>query len=393
MKSLLISSVYFPPQVGGVSQYMASVVKCLGRAEVCCLTGAGAKSKEKDWSSEIEEPFGARIYRRPSAFDQAQGLQMLSLGASLTEILIREHPQVVQLATASEGYVALQLNRWLKLPYVIYAHGNEILEAADLAWQKPKWSLQRASRVLANSQFTAGLVAELGVQKDKIAVLHPGCDVERFQPREVTMTFRQQILGEQWNKRVILTIGNLVERKGHDMVIRALPRVLQAVPDVVYLIAGDGRHRAQLERIALDMGVQKNVIFAGQAPDDLLPQIYALADVFIMPSRMRREFCDVEGFGMVFLEASACRKPVIAGRCGGIPDAVVDGVTGLLVDPSNSEDIAKSMIRILLSPGLAEQFGEQGRERVLREFTWDRFAGRLRELLNTIVTEHSSGAS
>jgi len=221
-------------------------------------------------------------------------------------------------------------------------------------------------------------------------VLHPGCDTERFRPRETGSELRQRVLGHHCGKKVILTIGNLVERKGHDMVIKALPKVLRVVPDAIYLIVGDGACRPKLEDLASEMGVRDHVVLAGYLSDHHLPEIYALGDVFVMPSRARIENCDVEGFGLVFLEASACGKPVIAGRSGGIPDAVDHGVTGYLVDPGDPDEIAEYLIRILQDPTLAGRLGESGRKRVLREFTWDHFASKLRQILSSVVDEQSS---
>ena len=386
MKSLLISGTYFPPQVGGISRYMAYVAEYLGPTEICCLTGVRSSKKHQANESEQDKP-RARVYRWPRAFEHTAVLQALALGASVAEIMIRERPQVVQLATAAEGYVALQLHRWLRLPYVVYAHGNEILDAANSTWDKPKLSLQRAARVLANSQFTADLVAKVGVEPRRIVLLHPGCDTEWYQPREVSALFRQQMLRGHPNARVILSVGNLVQRKGHDVVIKSLSNILLHIPDAVYLIAGDGPYRGELESIAAQAGVRDRVIFAGSVPDNQLPEIYALADVFVLPSRMRLESHDVEGFGLVFLEASACGKPVIGGRSGGIPDAIGDGSTGFLVDPLDPVELANSIVRVLENPELGRRLGLEGRQRAVREFTWNRFASRLRAVLESVVNE------
>jgi phosphatidylinositol alpha-1,6-mannosyltransferase len=390
MKSLLISKIYFPPQVGGISQYMVSVAKALGPEEICCLTGLRAKSYGTNNDNAVERELQARVYRRPYAFSPATVIQGPALAATLMEIMVRERPQVVQLASVFEGYLGLHLNRWLKLPYVVYAHGNEILQIAEQKWEKPRLCLQRASRVLANSYFTAELVSRWGAAPERNIVLHPGCDTERFRPRETGSELRQRVLGHHCGKKVILTIGNLVERKGHDMVIKALPKVLRVVPDAIYLIVGDGACRPKLEDLASEMGVRDHVVLAGYLSDHHLPEIYALGDVFVMPSRARIENCDVEGFGLVFLEASACGKPVIAGRSGGIPDAVDHGVTGYLVDPGDPDEIAEYLIRILQDPTLAGRLGESGRKRVLREFTWDHFASKLRQILSSVVDEQSS---
>jgi phosphatidylinositol alpha-1,6-mannosyltransferase len=379
MKSVLISSTYFPPQVGGISHYMACIAKTL-RGEVCCLTGARAAPTAFDDSA-------VAVYRRPNAFSGPLSRQRAAMGMALVEIYLRERPKLIQLATVYDGYVALRLQRWLGTPYVIYAHGNEILDATSASDGKLRLILRRASRVLANSHFTAKLAADAGCEPDRIAVLHPGCDPERFKPVTPPASFREQVLGSRSGRRVILTIANLVPRKGHDMVIRALPAVLRAAPDVVYLIVGDGPHRGELKRLASACGVADSVIFAGRLPNGSLVELYAICDVFVMPSRMALEACDVEGFGMVFLEAAACAKPVIAGSSGGIPDAVEDHITGVLVDPMSAEAIGANLVRLLQSPDEARRMGEAGRARVLREFTWDRFGHELRAELVGALSE------
>jgi phosphatidylinositol alpha-1,6-mannosyltransferase len=123
--------------------------------------------------------------------------------------------------------------------------------------------------------------------------------------------------------------------------------------------------------------------------DEDLPDVYALSDVFVMPSRERLEEKDVEGFGLVFLEANACAKPVIGGRSGGIPDAIVDGITGLLVDPQDPADIADALARLLVDKDLAIRLGRQGRSRVVRDFNWTRVGDRVQGILETIVWEKS----
>ncbi len=384
MKSLLISSVYFPPQTGGISHFMGGVASALGPDRVCSLTGVPANGRASSGGP------GSRIYRRPAAFAQSKPIQAVGWALTITQIMARERPHVVQLATAYEGYLGLWIRRWLRLPFVIYAHGNEILDVINgKSWQKPRLALLRADRVLANSQFTADLVRKAGVVSERIEIVYPGCDVGHFRPLPPRPDLRQKLLGPRDSDRLILTVGNLVARKGHDMVIRALPRLRLAMPDVTYLIVGDGPYRRQLETLARGMGVRDRVIFAGRIPAEDLPAIYALSDVFVMPSRQDVETSDVEGFGLVFLEANACAKPVVGGHSGGVPEAIVDGVTGLLVKPHDPEDIANALRRLLDDGDLANRLGWQGHLRVVRDFDWTRVGGRVQEILTSILRENS----
>lgn len=358
---------------------MASIAAALGPARVCCLTGVPSRFADGERRSG-----GLRIYRRPLAFSGSRGLQALGFGAAVTEIMMRDRPKVVQLALAYDGYLGLWLKRWLRLPVLIYAHGNEILEAMQSEWDIPRRALRSADRVLANSRFTKELVHKAGVDPDRIDVVHPGCDSERFRPREPEPELRRRLLGGRDHERVVLTIGNLVARKGHDMVIRALPRLRRTIPDVTYLIVGDGPYRPDLERLAAAAGVADRVVFAGRVPEEDLPRVYALGDVFIMPSREQADLCDVEGFGLVFLEAGACARPVVGGRSGGIPDAIVEGQTGFLVDPHDPEAIAVTLARVLGDRGLAQRLGQQGRERAVGEFAWSRVADRVQGIVDSV---------
>lgn len=377
MKVLLISEVYFPPQVGGISRIMERLALVLGRERLCCLTGVLAGPGDTAAG-------GARVYRWPTLFShRSRILRRLAWGCMLGLILLRERPGAGLLGTVNDGRYGLWLRRWCGLPYVVFVHGNEIsrILSAPADHGLELRTLAQADRVVAVSRFTAGLVERAGVPADRIEVVYPGCDVDVYVPQPANPELRRKLLGRRGENRVILTTGNLVARKGHDIVIRALARVREVVPDVTYLIVGDGPYRADLEQLAQSRGVQDHVVFAGQASDAELPAIYALADVFIMASRERREADDVEGFGLVYLEAGACGKAVIGGRSGGIPEAIVERVTGLLVDPEDPDDVARALIRCLTEPGFSAALGKAGADRARREFTWPQYADRIQRVL------------
>lgn len=381
-KSLLVSNMYFPPRAGGISRFMGSVASLLGPDHVCCLTSVPSNPGTR------KDNLGIRVYRRPAAFSKKTSVQAISLALTISQIMLVERPQIIQLAMVYDGFIGLWLQRWLRLPFVVYAHGNEILDAVQSEWQTPRLALRRADRVLACSQFTLDLVQKAGVDPERAVVVHPGCDVQRFQPLQPNETFREKILGRRCKDRVILTVG-LESLKGHDMVIRALPLLFQTIPDVTYVIVGSGS-QDRLGHLACELGVRDHVIFTGLVSDEELPAIYALCDVFAMPSRQNLMEQSVEGFGLVFLEANACGKPVIGGRSGGITDAVVDGVTGFLVNPQDPQEIANVLKILLSNRELARQLGEQGRSRVLNEFTWDTVCKKIQTILDSIVQDGSA---
>lgn len=384
MKSLLISGTYFPPQTGGISHMMASIACALGPDRVCCLTGAAANGQQNSLQNL------PNVYRSPRAFANSTLIQAVPCCAVITRIMLREQPRIVQLASVAEGYLGLRLRQWLGLPFVVYAHGNEILAALELKWPKPRLALQQAERVFANSSFTADLVAQAGIAREKIEIIRPGCEVGRFQPRSPREDLKKRLLGDKYNNKVILTVGGLVARKGHDMVIRAFARLRESLPNVSYLIVGAGPYRSALEKLVGELRVADHVVFAGQIGNEELADVYNLCDVFVMASRPRMEQCDVEGFGLVFLEANACGKPVVGGRSGGIADAVLDGVTGLLVNPNDPEDIAGALKRILMDNEFAAVLGRQGRDRVTSQFTWSQVATRVHGILESQIRAKTS---
>jgi len=210
--------------------------------------------------------------------------------------------------------------------------------------------------------------------------LRAGTDPDRFQPRLDCAELAERLgVG---GRPTLLTVARIVKAnryKGHDVVIRALPRILKSIPDLVYVIVGGGDDLGYLDSVSRKCGVRDKVIFAGCVPDAELPLLYNACDVFVMSSRQDRNCRGVltEGFGLALLEASACGKPVIAGRSGGMPDAVQDEVSGLLVDSRDPNAVSDAVLRLLHEPGLADRLGKNGRRWVETEMNWGRAAGEL----------------
>ena len=207
----------------------------------------------------------------------------------------------------------------------------------------------------------------MGVPPGKIALISNGVDLQRFipRPRRADLMARYGLVG----KRVLLTVGRLYARKGMDRVIESLAAVLRELPDVCYLLVGDGTYRAALEHLADAHGVRDAVVFAGAVADAELIDHYALADAFIMANREMPDG-DTEGFGLVFLEANACGIPVIAGRAGGSIDAVTDGVNGLVVDGDQPSQISAAILRLFQDDPLRERLVQTGNEVAARS-GWD----------------------
>ncbi|MFP4389697.1 MAG: glycosyltransferase family 4 protein, partial [Desulfococcaceae bacterium] len=232
------------------------------------------------------------------------------------------------------------------------------------------------SAVIANSRNTRRILEEIGVPPQKIQTIHPGVDAHRFSSEADGNAVRARYgIGDS---PLLLTVGRLQKRKGHDMVIRALATVRKRFPGVRYLVVGAGDEEEGLRSLALDLGVSDAVVFAGKLPEEDLPSCYAACDLFIMANRTVNQ--DIEGFGMVFLEANAAGKPVIGGVSGGTQDAIVDGETGFRVDAEGPAAIATAIERLLADPDLRKRMGCAGRRRVEREFGWDRVVEKTRRV-------------
>lgn len=271
---------------------------------------------------------------------------------------------------------AALLPAWiLRVPFVTFAYAWEV--RLKRARRVVAFLLRRAALVLAISRFTELAVLACGVPAERIRILHPGVTAKRFarEPRDAAPRL----------ERMILTVSRLNERyKGHDMVIRALPLVRAKCDGVRYVIAGDGRLRPYLTQLAAAVGVEDIVHFTGEVPDNVVTDLMDSCDLMV---QMSRESSDggAEGFGIVCLEAGAAGKPIVAGRSGGLSDAVVHGVTGLLVDPNDLGEIADGILTILLDPDMGARFGREGQARVAQGFTWDHMARRARAIFGDVV--------
>jgi phosphatidylinositol alpha-1,6-mannosyltransferase len=369
--SLLVARDYFPPQIGGISTMMERLVAHAGSPNLRCVVGMPGASHVATLQGR------ARVYRTAAAFRLLTPFDSVVMGGLLAALKLRHQVRALILATGAEGHVGLLARRVLGLPFITFAHGNEILTLRKTEWPRPLAAVRSASAVLANSRYTAGLLHGLGVAPDRVRVVHPGCDTDRFTHNAAAAAAQRRRFGIQPDSFMLLTVANLVERKGHDMVLRAIPRLRRTIPRLVYVIAGEGPHEAALRRLAGEIGVNDCVRFLGRIQAQDLPGLYAASDVFVMPARLRDSDNDVEGFGIVYVEAGACERPVVGGRSGGVEDAIVDGETGFLVDPLDVEAIAATIERLWRDPELRARLGTAGRRRVMAELTWQHFAQRV----------------
>jgi phosphatidyl-myo-inositol dimannoside synthase len=306
------------------------------------------------------------------------GRQYSSLGFGRSKVRLLSHAlglaphvHVAYLGTSNFGPVGLLLRAINpRAQYWVATHGFEVWHPLR---SLGRFALRQAQGVTAPSRFTLHHLLETqGLNPGKVALLPHGLEPGFADPDS------NQDLPPATEPGLILTVARLKRiepGKGVDTVIRALPRLIQAVPHASYVIVGDGDLRPSLRRLAEEAGVPDRVRFVGHLDEREMREYYRKAEVFVMPSRQ-------EGFGIVFLEAMAFGKPVIGGAYGGTRDIIIEGETGFLVEYGDIEAITDRLIRLLRDPDLRKRMGIAGRQRVTENYSFDRFRTRLRGLLN-----------
>jgi phosphatidylinositol alpha-1,6-mannosyltransferase len=365
----LLITLGFPPAVGGMQRYLYQRCLAFERGQITVLAPEMNGWREFD----AQQPFP--IHRWSGFLEQVPVIKrFLQLALPFYHTLTLYHQQAFDWLECGQalpfGLIALFFQKTFSVPYLIWAYGNDILKPQRYPFLKGLLHviLSNADALVAVSQSTKRKIVQLGLDPERITVIHPSVDTRRFHPQNDSSAVmaRHHLQG----KRVILTIARLVERKGIDVVIGAMPRIIEAIPDVVYLVGGTGPYQVKLEGLVEELELEGRVIFAGYVSDEELPCYYCACDVFVLVSRTLEAKGEMEGFGIVYLEAGACGKPVIAGRGGGASDAVQDGVTGLLVNPSDVVKVADAIVRVLEDEELARRLGENGRKKAMQQPDW-----------------------
>ncbi len=265
------------------------------------------------------------------------------------------------------GFVGYIIHKLLRKPYYVCTYGPEFNEN-KLFFPLMKLILKNATKIITISNFAKIQLIKQNILPSKIAVFTPGVNLSRFN----TNLNAEKILKRHnlYNKKVLLTASRLDINKGIDKMINLMPEILRKYPNLVYIIVGRGRAERYLKKLAAKKS-KDNIIFVGEASDETIALYYASCDVFILLTREVPSKGFVEGFGIVFLEANACGKPVIAGKAGGSPEAVEDKITGFVVDPLDDKEILSSIEKLLENRTLREKLGSNGRIRAENEFSWD----------------------
>ncbi len=279
-----------------------------------------------------------------------------------------------------EAVVAWIYKKLFKVPYLVYVHGEEVAIQRHYKWKRRLMPqlYNAAAGIVANSNNSRQLLVDLGVDPKLIRVIHPGVELTRF---------RAEMRPPDGEIR-ILSVGRLWPRKGHEQVLRALVPLKQRLPQLRYWIAGTGGKEAELRQLSSELGLDDVVKFLGYVPEEDLPGLYRQCDLFVLANR-RLSSDDMEGFGIVFLEAAASGLPVVGGTTGGVPDAVNDGVNGILVDTENIDALSDALRRLAEDDELRKRMGQESR-RWAEGFSWERFASRVRQMSDQLAGPASS---
>lgn len=362
MKHLLVTND-FPPKFGGIQSYLWELWRRLDPAEVTVLTSphAGAAAWDAQQAYRVERVAEPVLLPHPGLVRRIDALAD-EVGAELVVI-----DPVLPLGL---------LGPRLRLPYGLVLHGAEITIPGRLPGSRAAMAsiLRRASLVIAAGGYPLAEAERAARATLPSVLVPPGVDTVRFHPvDDAGRSAARRALGLPEGRRIVTSVSRLVPRKGMDDLIRAAAALAGDRPDLVLAIAGAGRDRERLSRLATDLDAP--VVFMGRLDDDDLVRFHQAGDVFAMLCRDRWAGLEQEGFGIVFLEAAACGVPQIAGRSGGSHEAVEHGATGLVVEhPDDPAEVATALASLLDDADRRTAWGVAARERAVREFDYDHLA-------------------
>ncbi|WP_089157274.1 glycosyltransferase family 4 protein [Micromonospora sp. NBS 11-29] len=370
-RTLLITND-FPPRPGGIQSFVhnLAVRQPPGSVVVYASSWRGAEKFDADQPFEVVRERTKvllptpLVARRAARLARAYDCDTVWFGAA-----------------APLGLLAAGLRRRAGIRRAVaLTHGHEVGWAALPGARSALRRIGRGVDVTTYlGEYTRVRLARVLDGLTELRRLAPGVDVDTYHP-DVDGAGVRLRLGLA-DRPVVVCVSRLVPRKGQDTLIRALPEIRRRVPDAALLVVGGGPHRATLAKLARQTGVERDVVFTGSVPAAELPAHYAAGDVYAMPCRTRNRGLDVEGLGIVYLEASATGLPVVAGDSGGAPDAVREGETGYVVRGRDVAQLADRVATLLADRDLARQFGAAGRAWVEREWRWETQAERMAALL------------
>ncbi len=366
MKKLIITLEY-PPQIGGIATYIYNLVFHLPPEDVVVYAPINKNQTEFDaknpWKTYRLNPYWSFIWPK-----------WLRLFFQITTLVNQENIEMLYVNhVLPVGYVAYLIKKFKKIPYTLFLHGTDITSAVANKSKRKKFIMlcREAKTVIVNSEFLKNKVLDVVEKLNDVRVVYP-CPSDVFfdapfnEPENSVLRSRLALGG----KKVILTVARMVDGKGYPHVARLLPEILKRVPNAVWLVIGDGPKNKEIFEVVQKNSLQNVVRFLGKIEPQNLYKYYRLADLFLLLTH--KDEVHEEGWGTVFLEAAACGLPVVAGRVGGVEEAVLDGKTGNVVDVFQDQSVISTIINILSDSQNAKKMGQAGKERVNTSFRWEK---------------------
>ncbi len=401
MKTLIITDL-FPPRSGGVSIQAQNIARYL-EGDTTVLTPAHHNTESID-SNERFTTFRLAPLRGLANIIYNLMYLVSPICAKTfhfyraSKKIIKSHKtDVVHCIQPQMALIGFLLQLTTKVPYIVYVNGPEfggdrkllrknllkpwLMLRSFLGNKLRVFLLKRSAGIIANSGYTKDQVVVQGVHPDKIEIINPGLtkmNNSSCRPADLLSELRLQ------NRKIILTVGSLIPIKNQQAVIRVLPQIRQIIPNISYLVVGDGSEKELLQLLSEQLGVSEMVYFVGKVPHETISTYYQIADVFVLPSKECKTNREFEGFGMTILEANFFGLPVVGAKTGGIQEAIMDGETGLLVDPDDPNDLFEAIIKILTNPEYAKQLGDQGKRYVENGKTWSHAVKRIENHIHVL---------
>ena len=374
MPSVLLVTNDFGPRAGGIETFVMGLLERVPKGEVIVYTSRQSSTGEYD--RRWRDDYGVEVVRDKSSIllptpRVIRNLQKLVHERNLSTVWFG--------AAAPLGVSARWLRRAGAEHIVALTHGHEV-------WWSKVWPFSWAISEIARSvdvvtylgDFTQQAIARRFKDKNKLTKIAPGIDTEHFRPLDGRELREKYGIAD---RATIVSVGRLVHRKGQDRLVEAMPLVLKEIPEAHLVFIGEGPHRKKLDQLVEKHKLENHVTFIGRIQYSDLPRHICLGDIFAMPSRSRLFGLEVEGLGIVYLEASACGLPVVGGNSGGAPDAVKEGITGFVVDGNNLPEIADRIITLLKDDELRNQMGNAGRSWAMEEWQWKRWSQAFNQVL------------
>lgn len=377
---ILLVSTEFPPGPGGIGTHAFQLARGLSNRDWNVTVIA-----RQDHVSDI-----ARI-----EFNKQQSFEIISLPQiepticdawSRFQLIKRAiRAKSVKLVLCS-GSQSVWLGSGLRQKTVAIGHGTEF---GEMGWRGKltKLSFNRIDLVINVSQFTADYMFKRGIKPRKTAIVHNGADSSTFRILPQYEVISQRIkMGLTASDRLLLTVGSVTERKGQEVVIRALPHLIRELPNIHYVIAGLPVLQMKLAKLAADLGVLEHVHFLGRADPAELNAIYNTCDLFVMTSR-NTDNGDFEGYGIAVIEAALCGKTAVVSGNSGLQEAVIDGVTGKVVPQNNPEATAQAILELFNNPRMHQELAQNAFNYAINHSTWDGRVDQYNALLQGLIAE------